>query len=331
MTLRSLVFVSITIFACTPSEIISGVDGGGPRDLGETATVDQGGAADLLEPPSVDGPALYPAGSRHSPVTARIAARWQAVLAGKPSRSTRNFIRLGDNLSHAPHLLGCADRASTLTLGAFSSLQPTVDWFRGGSIAGGSPFAYVRDLENMWTEAALEGSPNLVAQEIATGNPAFALVMFGSLDLGWAGVWEPSAATDGNVVDRFGPNLLEIVDQLLAEGVLPLVRTIAPVGRSNNGPWNRRTTLVNAIARRRRGPRDPMAKPISARAPAVAEPPARWITKSCTPGSSSSGRIVAWLRRATPPTSWTRRLASGLCLASKTSARTRVVDVVVKR
>jgi len=258
MTTRALlVLLSISISACG-GELL----GGGAGDLGgapPTGSPDlaggppptggsDGGVVDPMTPGAPDGPALYPAGARHSPVTARVAARWQAIVGAK-SRSPKSFVRLGDNLSHEVHLLGCADRASTLTLGAFSSLSPTVDWFRGGSINGASPFAYVRDLENMSTDAALEGAPNLVAQEIAAGNPAFALVMFGSLDLGWAGEWQPSAATDGNVVDRFGPNLLEIVDQLIAEGVLPLVRTIAPVGKSNNGPWNRRQTLVNALTR----------------------------------------------------------------------------------
>jgi hypothetical protein len=199
-------------------------------------------------PPVVTGPAdapvVYPSGQRHAPITQALIDRWRALI--KPTRVAKNFVRLGDNLSHEVHLLGCADKAH---LSSHTELQPTVDYFDGGNIKGGTPFAYVRDLENYSTDAALSGSPDLQAQEIATGNPAYALVMFGSLDLQWAGVFQADPATDAHVIDRFGPNMLAIVDELIAAGVLPLIRTIAPEAQSNHGPWNRRVTMVNALTR----------------------------------------------------------------------------------
>jgi hypothetical protein len=199
---------------------------------------------DLAQPAMLPmgGPVLYPAGQRHAPISAALRDRWRAIIG--PGRTAKNFVRLGDNLSHEVHLLGCADQST----GA-GALQATIDYFDGGSIKGGTPWVYQRDLENYSTDAALAGSPDLQAQEIATGNPAYAFVMFGSLDLQWAGVWDADPATDPDVIRRFGPNLLKIVDELLAAGVLPVVRTIAPVGKTNNGPWNRRVTMVNALTR----------------------------------------------------------------------------------
>ncbi len=230
-------------------DVDSGVVSGG--DLGTTAPADMGKGT-VTPPPVPPIPpgdtVLYLAGQRHSPVNAAVQKRWQSIAKLK-GHNLKNFVRLGDNLSHASHLLGCADTPKDVDLAGATTLQSTIDYFKGGSIKGTTPWKYERDLENQATYIALSGNPDLAHQEVMNGDPAFALVMFGTLEVQYGGVWEADPKTDGNLIDSFAPNLLEIVDELLAEGVLPLMRTIAPVGQSNNGPWNRRVTMNNAAIR----------------------------------------------------------------------------------
>src|SRR5262249_35844277 len=62
----------------------------------------------MIPPPSnPTDPALYPGGQRHSPASAPVVAHWKEILANNPARNPKNFIRLGDNLSHMTDLLGC--------------------------------------------------------------------------------------------------------------------------------------------------------------------------------------------------------------------------------
>lgn len=221
-------------------------DTSGAGGAGGAASASSSGAGGSIAP--AGGPVLYTGGRRHAPVTAELADRWRAFVTAS-GRAPRSFIRVGDNLSHAVHLLGCAAKPADRDLGTHGSLLGTIDHFAKGSVGGTNPFEHARDFENVTVWTALEGDPSLVDDEIAAGDPAYALVMFGTLDAIWNASSEASRADDPEVVKRFGPKLLELTDLLLDRGVLPLLRTIPPFGASNQGPWTARVALMNGVVR----------------------------------------------------------------------------------
>src|SRR4051812_39088231 len=116
--MRIVVFLLLLISGCE-SEPIGSPNFGDmdPRpdlwhpqpDLAEAEVSQQPDLAPV--PPTTNGPVVYAAGQRHSPVSAAVRDRWKSLIGA--TRNPKNFVRLCDNLSHKVHLLGCADSAKS--------------------------------------------------------------------------------------------------------------------------------------------------------------------------------------------------------------------------
>src|SRR5437660_877953 len=103
-----------------------------------------------------------------------------------------------------PTLAALGDGPTAVDLAGHAALQPTIDFFKGCQVEGTTPFKYEKDFENIGIEAALEGSPNLIEQEVMKGNPAFALLMFGSLNLYYNGDQAADRDGDPHIVENAG-------------------------------------------------------------------------------------------------------------------------------
>jgi hypothetical protein len=220
-------------------------DAGALRD----AAVDSAqGLEDVYVGPSgSDGLALYPPSTRHSPITAAVATNFRSILANNASRNRKNFIRLGDNASYAGRLLSCFDaKSKSAKLGATGYVQTTVDYFNGGMIKGGTPFAYTVDLENMTPWSIVDGSKSFLQSQIDEGNPSFALLSLAPIV--HAGVGEPNQ-DDHLVVENTGPTMLQIVDTLIAQGVLPVMRSVHPYDNAQYPELNLLIPLANELSR----------------------------------------------------------------------------------
>ncbi|MFT3922316.1 MAG: hypothetical protein QM778_07260 [Myxococcales bacterium] len=260
----ALAFGSGLLVACTVQHADRGSggdagserDGGMQRDAGsdtdhDAADADSGagnGQDGGSGPRAGDRPVLYPGDLRHSPLTPSVAQTLRSILAKGSDTNRKNFIRVGDNLSHASHLLGCFDPKSgeTPVLGATVSAEPTLQYFLGGSIQGVSPFAYTVDMESFVPRSVIDGSggSSWLQQQIELAHPAFALVSFGPI--GHAGAGDPNA-DDYLIVENVGAPMLEIVDTLIAHGTIPLLRSAPPYyGRPQP---NMLFSLVNALSR----------------------------------------------------------------------------------
>jgi hypothetical protein len=187
-------------------------------------------AADAdVDPDSAERPIVYPAGAVHSPITAAVAERLRAIARLNPGRNDRTFMKAGDAISQGREYLGCVGAGPpTEDLGAYGSLQPTIAYFAGGDIAGQNPF--LRDSqatrESLTAWDALAG--HFIEQEMAAANPRYALVMFGGVDIGEGGTFTPSPLIDGLKFKEHGQALWSIADQLIAGGVVPILRSMAP-------------------------------------------------------------------------------------------------------
>lgn len=202
--------------------------------------------ADATAGPAIVAPApvAYTADRTLSPLSPEIAHRLADVISAGPGR-TEVVAKIGDSHTTAHAYLQCFETERHLDLAGRDDLRPTIDWFTA-SIQGGPSWARTSFAAHRGWAAfrALAGEPSPIDRELAAANPAFATVMFGTNDIGLG------------AIDRFGRNLLDITDVLLARGVVPILSTIPPRGDDPSAdawvpPYN---AVVRAVAQARQVP-----------------------------------------------------------------------------
>jgi hypothetical protein len=182
-------------------------DGG----LGDASDLDQG--VDLGEPTS---PAQYPSGRTLSPITPHVAAHLREVVA----RGTTNadvFIKVGASATFSSQFLHCF-AGSNVDLDGRTELMATLDHFRAGDIEGSTPFNRTSVATEVGRGAAwaIAGDPSPLATEVGLANPRYAVAMYGTNDIEQTNVFS------------YANSLLDLTDQLLDEGIVPLWSTIMP-------------------------------------------------------------------------------------------------------
>ncbi|MGE0791888.1 MAG: SGNH/GDSL hydrolase family protein [Sandaracinaceae bacterium] len=205
----------------------SGRDAGAAGDAGMT-TPDGG-------PPPPSGPRIYPYGQRHSPLDESLADSLRARVAAAPSQRGDVFSKIGDSITVSNSFLRCFSGSNVDLDGR--PLQPTIDHFRAGDAGGSDPFSRTSLCATVgWSaSAALMGSPTPLQQELDAVEPRFASLMFGTNDVGFVNY------------DAFMRNMTEIVDTMLARGVLPVLSSIPP--RDDNATANARVTAYGGLVR----------------------------------------------------------------------------------
>jgi hypothetical protein len=198
---------------------------------------------------ALSGEGGYWGASASTPLDARMVQSLRARIGA--ARDTHSFMRLGNNLSHPGHLLGCADSDGTMQLDG-RDFRDTLAWYRSKRDLGSgqSPFTFHigDEFENL--SINFPGEVSRVSDEFAEAtNPALALVMFG--EIGYAGEGDADRGSDFHVVLNNGAGLLAVVDRLLAGGTVPLLRTIPPVrvAGANGVRTAERVWLVNGVIR----------------------------------------------------------------------------------
>lgn len=181
-----------------------------------------GGAPPSDAAPPVDGgtalhPEPYVPGPTHSPLTPYVVESLRAVRS-RAAHDDAVFAKVGDSITVSDQFLTCFEGAAADLAGR--PLQAAVDRFAAGDAAGRSPFGRESLAAGVGWHAgrALEGSPSPLEAEVAAIDPAFAVVMFGSNDIGIV------------TFEQFANNLLDVADGLLDAGVVPIVTTFPPRG-----------------------------------------------------------------------------------------------------
>ena len=161
---------------------------------------------------------LYPEGRRHSPITASVASRLQAIAATAP-HAADVFAKIGDSNTAAAAFLGCFD-GGPIDLGTNAALAPTVDFFLHGNAAGVSPYARTSLAAVGGTTAreAMLGTPSPFDRELTEIDPRLGVIMFGTNDVRF-----------GRTLDEFGSELWTLVDLAIGRGVVPILSTIPPI------------------------------------------------------------------------------------------------------
>jgi hypothetical protein len=172
----------------------------------------------------------------HSPITPRVAQRLHAIAQKNASRNGGVFAKVGNSMTEATAFLHCF-AGSSVKLGAHPQLGATIAHFSTDLGSGVTPF----DRKSLcavggWpAHSAIAGNPSPLQQELDAISPRFAVVMFGSNDIGWNNIWQYAGA------------MLSITDQLAASGVIPILTLIPP--RDDSAPANLQVPRYNAVVR----------------------------------------------------------------------------------
>ncbi|MCA9685145.1 MAG: SGNH/GDSL hydrolase family protein, partial [Myxococcales bacterium] len=212
---------------------------GSESDSGSEDTGDTG------EPPA---PPLYSGDRIHSPLTAHVVAAMQQIRTANPSAADNLFMKVGDSHTVSSGALFCfAGDNVDLDVHA-AALQPSLDWFLTGEAAGTTPFDRVTLSAEIGRTAswAISGSPSPLQQELAalgfagSGGPSVAMVHYGSNDM-------QMGITYASAMPGFYGNMSDLLDQLIAIGVVPVVFGVTR--RLDNAAADRWVLTYTAVAR----------------------------------------------------------------------------------
>ena len=200
---------------------------------------------DGAPPPPKDGtppkpdislhPVLYPTGRTQSPISAHVVKQLKQIHGAK-TRNNRVLAKIGNSITVASSFLNCF-AGSKVDLSGRTHLAPTVSHFKY-NLPGGKTSWDRKSLcaTGGWPAfKALNGSPSPLQQEISAISPRFAVVMFGSNDIGYKSI------------TTYADNMLDITDYLVKEGVIPLLSSIPP--RDDSSSANLEVPRYNAVVR----------------------------------------------------------------------------------
>ncbi len=195
----------------------TGAGGSVEAGVGGAGTGGTGGAKS-------QGPTRYPTDGVTSPITESVALHLRAIAARDPSRQSNVFMKVGDSHTVSKNFLYCfAGGSYTLDLDGRDALLPSIEHFRAGSVMGTTPFDRASLAASVGKSAnwAIAGSPTPLAQELSQTNPRFAFVSYGSNDMQLGVTFE-------SAIFPFYSNMMEILDELENQGVVPIVTGLPP-------------------------------------------------------------------------------------------------------
>ena len=203
-----------------------GLDGGA-ADGGEGD-----GGPDLIS----DAPTAYPIGRAHSPMTPSVVTAMRTIASRGPSMRDDVFAKVGDSITVSQGFLRCFDEPS-VDLAGRDGLMASLSYFRDGDAAGTSPFARASESAVVGWSAyhAVRGDPPPVTREVMAIAPRFALVMYGTNDIGL-----------GNIA-QYGESMLTLVERLTSAGVIPVLSSIP--ARDDSPSANAQVPRYNLIVR----------------------------------------------------------------------------------
>ncbi|MEM9691833.1 MAG: hypothetical protein AAGA56_04770 [Myxococcota bacterium] len=176
----------------------------------------------------------YPSDVLIAPVNAFVAERWREALVASEGQPDV-FMKVGASGTVNSNFLRCFAGYGgwELNLDGRDTLNPTIDFFRGGEAADTTPFdrdtgAAVVGRSAVWATA---GDPSPIDSEIAAIDPSSALINYGINDM-------QLGSTYRSALFAFIENYQVLLDELEARGVLPIVTSLTPRGdRADAARW----------------------------------------------------------------------------------------------
>jgi GDSL-like Lipase/Acylhydrolase family len=193
------------------------------------ADVGEGEGAGEGEGETPHMPARYR--SLHAPMTQFVVDRLRTVRAGQTNKRDAVFAKVGDSMTVSTNYLQCfaSDAVELGTLDVDETrlfFASDIDSYRRVSAAATVGWS---------SSAAIAGQPSPLDVEIDTIQPRFAVVQFGTNDVGF------------RTITAFANDMTTIVDGLLGRGVIPVVVTMPP--RDDDSEADARVPRFNLAVR----------------------------------------------------------------------------------
>jgi hypothetical protein len=191
---------------------------------------------DAPPPDAADPPPRYTDDRVHSPINGAVARNLEVIAMRSPQLKDNVFAKIGDSITVATQFMACF-AGESVDLGGREDLQSTLEHFKNTEAGGTTSYQRISKAAGVgWSaDAVFLEEPSRLDQEITAITPRYAIVMFGSNDVAARSIFD------------FGRNLLDIVDRLAAQGVLPLMSTIPP--NDENVTNQARVPRYNAVVR----------------------------------------------------------------------------------
>jgi len=229
-------------------------------DSGRAAAPIAEPAAPPVEPEATPPPAAEPAPepapepvewSVHDPdapitLPPEVYATVRAAVRAHPRRNEDVFAKIGDSATASRLFMRCFAEDDELELAGRDELRPVIERIRAARVAGRTSFSRESEaaIVGRSVHQLMRGSPSPVTAEIRALSPRYALVMFGGNDI------------EIGRLDLYSTSMLALVDQLLANGTIPILSTIP--ARLDDAESNREVpryqAVIRAVARARRVP-----------------------------------------------------------------------------
>lgn len=167
-------------------------------------------------------PELYPVDRTHSPISAYVADNIRTIAAN-PAGADKNaqvFAKIGGTVPASGNFMRCfAVEGEIQDLPPDPGLATTIAHFLGVDLGGATSFdrPSVAAMAGFGTDELLAGMPSPVAAEVEAIKPRFAHVLAGTHDL---------EKTQPAQLWLFADQLLDLVDGLIAGGVVPILSTL---------------------------------------------------------------------------------------------------------
>lgn len=191
----------------------------GTNPAAPTRTVSEtGGTVETLPPAT---PPFDPASWQELPIVPEVSPRVREIYQRglELGNNPLSFSKIGDCGSTPAWFLGDFDRGPQYyRLGEFTYLEEVIQAFQGSwdrtSLAAKSGFNASSVLTPLWADRSqCEANETPLACEYRVHRPTFAFIMLGTND-----VWHP---------DRFEPQMREIIEFSIEQGVIPILSTKA--------------------------------------------------------------------------------------------------------
>jgi hypothetical protein len=172
------------------------------------------------------GPAFYPDGRGHSPLTPYVVEQLRDLAALNSELQPDVFMKIGASSTASTRTLACFATAP-LELGNHQHLKQTLNLFLGGDAAGSTPFdrdteAAVSGKTAGW---AISGNPSPVEAEIAAISPSLSFIHYGTNDM-------QMGYSYGSAMPAYYENMAELMEILIDHGIVPIVASISHRGDS---------------------------------------------------------------------------------------------------
>ena len=193
----------------------AGPDGGPVGDPFPGADGGAGGAVEVH-------PARYRGDQERSPITRSVVERMRAIAGASPAPDARVFMKVGASGTVSSYFLDCLS-TGPIDLDGRDALAATIEHYDQPLADGSSSWARDTLAAEVGVSAgwALAGDPSPLEREMAATDPRVAIVNYGTNDMNLG-------ATHESALWPFYENLSQLLDQLEAAGVIPVVTGLNP-------------------------------------------------------------------------------------------------------